>query len=422
VSRAVIAFFTSIVLLTIGAVVYLAANITWNRSVVIEGGPNIGFFYATGEDLNAWLQENGVNSTLTYREDTLEIIADVNDPQNPVNVGFIAQEVDAEAYPNVVSLGSIVNEPLLFFARADLGEDLTLQDLAGRRVNIGPLQSGVNALASDVIDAYGLGGAIDLTYEPSAVGVEQVLAGSIDAVALLFPPQTPIIERLALDPKLRIVGLTYPETLATRIGYVQATTIPPSAFSLRREIPAEPITTIGIPVTVIANAELAPGNAYLIAERLEQVFSEATLTSVAGEFPNFVDAQLPPDPSARDFYAGGTPWQYRTLPHIIAEVLVPLLILGSIAIVLNSFYKLLLPDIHGLWAKVLSPRQRRAALDAMEKRRAEGKPLTKRQRMRLERVLLQFEADKVDRARAEALKTQIVAESDVQLSSAGSPP
>ena len=109
-------FFSALIALVLSAVGYLVSSVNWNRDVVIEGGPTEGFFYQTGQQIDGWLRERGVTSRLTQREDTVGIIDDVNDPANPVNVGFLAQPVAAENFPNVTSLGTIAKEPMLVFS------------------------------------------------------------------------------------------------------------------------------------------------------------------------------------------------------------------------------------------------------------------------------------------------------------------
>lgn len=301
----------------------------------------------------------------------------------------------------MVSLGSIVQEPLLFFANAELGSDLSIGDLAGKRVQVGPKLSGVRGIAMAALNAYELTPLMEIQEDPTSEAIAKVLRGESDAVALLFPPQTPIIENLALDPRLTLVDLPFSQALATDIGYVQQMTLPASSFDLADQIPSRDINTIGIPVTVIANDDLPPGNVLLIAERLEQLFSGATVTSPAGTFPNFIDSQLPPDPTAADYYASGMPWQFRTLPHVLAEILIPLVVVGTVALFLNTLYKFFLPEMHSLFSKILGPQQRRKVLESAEKRRARGLPLTRRQERRLRQILAQS-ADQIsddDRAR-----------------------
>lgn len=402
-SRGLLAFIVGVLILISIGTAYILTNVSWDRKVVIEGGPTIGFFYETGEAINDYLRLNGVESELTYRDDTLRIIGDVSDPDNPVNVGFVAQPVSASAFPNVVSLGSIVQEPLLFFANAELGSDLSIGDLAGKRVQVGPKLSGVRGVAMAALNAYELTPLIEIQEDPTSEGIAKVLRGESDAVALLFPPQTPIIENLALDPRLTLVDLPFAQALATDIGYVQQMTLPASSFDLADQIPSRDINTIGIPVTVIASDDLPPGNVLLIAERLEQLFSGATVTSAAGTFPNFIDSQLPADPTAADYYASGMPWQFRSLPHVLAEILIPLVVVGTVALFLNTLYKFFLPEMHSLFLKILGPQQRRKILESAEKRRARGLPLTKRQERRLRQILEQSENQRSDDDRARVL-------------------
>lgn len=398
-----LAFIVGVLILISIGTAYILTNVSWDRKVVIEGGPTIGFFYETGDAINDYLRLNGVESELTYRDDTLRIIGDVSDPDNPVNVGFVAQPVSASAFPNVVSLGSIVQEPLLFFANAELGSDLSIGDLAGKRVQVGPKLSGVRGVAMAALNAYELTPLIEIQEDPTSEGIAKVLRGESDAVALLFPPQTPIIENLALDPRLTLVDLPFAQALATDIGYVQQMTLPASSFDLADQIPSRDINTIGIPVTVIASDDLPPGNVLLIAERLEQLFSGATVTSAAGTFPNFIDSQLPADPTAADYYASGMPWQFRSLPHVLAEILIPLVVVGTVALFLNTLYKFFLPEMHSLFLKILGPQQRRKILESAEKRRARGLPLTKRQERRLRQILEQSENQRSDDDRARVL-------------------
>lgn len=403
-SRTVAGVLVALAAIVIAAFGYVLSQITWSRSVVIEGGPTIGFFYQTAREIDSWLTFNGVDSTLTHRDDTLRIIGDVNDPNNPVNVGFIAQSVTSSAFPNVMSLGSIVQEPLLFFARADLGTDLTIEDLEGLRIQIGPRISGVHSLATATLSAYGITSAnATLQRDSTEQGIAMVLAGESDAVATLFPPQTAIIGELARDPRLQIVAMTNVEALAGQIGYVQPTVIPSGSFALNPAVPAADVSTIGIPVTVIANTALPDSHAYLIAERLQQLFSSATSTSAAGEFPNFSDTQLPPNAAAREFYESGRPWQFRLLPGPMAEVFYLLLLLGSVTLILMSIYKFLLPDVHGTWSKILSPRQTEALLNEVERAQREGRPLRRSHQRRLDRLIRQRDRDHALRARLDAV-------------------
>ena len=105
------------------------------RTVNMAVGPIASYSNDVGQKLETYLTDNGVSTSLTVRENTLSVIEEVNsfgdgwqDPDD-LNLGFIAQSVDASQYPDVVSLGSIASLPLLIFARSELD----IGDLAGKK-------------------------------------------------------------------------------------------------------------------------------------------------------------------------------------------------------------------------------------------------------------------------------------------------
>jgi len=120
-------------LFVVGSLAY--SFLYMERTVNMATGPIDTYSNDVGRKLDTFLKDNGVSSSLIVREDTLSVIEEVNtfgeflqDPDD-LNLGFIAQGVDAEKYPDVVSLGSIASLPLLIFARSDLD----LADLAGKK-------------------------------------------------------------------------------------------------------------------------------------------------------------------------------------------------------------------------------------------------------------------------------------------------
>ena len=194
------------------------------RNANIVAGPQTSYSYAVGQELDNWLKSNGQSSTLTIEEDTLSAIAAIQyindefgmgsaDPDS-INVGFVAQRVNADEYDDVVSLGTIASLPLLIFARADLGENLSMRDLANKQVSIGVPGSDVNQLMLEIFNTTGYSATVDVRNDPSGMGVEQLLAGEVDAVALLTSLGAPVVRELAANPDLTIVNLDRSSALA----------------------------------------------------------------------------------------------------------------------------------------------------------------------------------------------------------------
>ena len=386
------------VLFVVGNFVY--SFLLMERNVNMAVGPPTSYSNNVGQTLNTWLTDNGVSTSLTVQEDTLSVIEEVNNSEDDIrdstalNVGFVAQGVNAEDYPNVVSLGSISSQPLVIFARAELGENLVLGDLDGAEVSIGVPGSDVNTLMTDIVNIYGFTSKLDLRSQPTQEGVEQLLAGEVDAIALLYSIRTPIIEELALNPELTIVNLDRAAALAFELGYTQPATIPPSFISLAKRIPAGPITTVAVELTVIANDYLDEPNILLIAQQLSVLDPRMNLPTDQETYPNFVGSQFPASDIARDYYNSGTPTRYSVFPNtLISWVWLPLARTITVTLLIWAAIRFVLPFIQSLTAGSFITLRR---LSYLEKRLLEGKPLTERQKRKLEKLVASIEAQNVD--------------------------
>jgi TRAP-type uncharacterized transport system substrate-binding protein len=395
-------------LIVIAAVAYLlfvVGNFAYSfvlmeRNVNMAVGPVASYSNAVGQTLNAWLTDNGVSSSVTVREDTLSVIEEVNNAEDDIrdskalNVGFVAQGVDAEKYPNVVSLGSIASQPLLIFARAELGENLVLADLEGAKVSIGVPGSDVNKLMMDIVNTYGFTSNFDARSDPTNVGIAQLLAGEVDALALLYSIRTPIIEELAVNPDLTIVDLDRASALAFELGYAQPATIPSSFISLAQRIPDTPITTVAVELTVIANDYLDEPNVLLIAQQLSILDPRMNLPSDKETYPNFVGTQFPASGVALDYYNSGTPLRYTVFPNsLISWVWLPLARVATVTLLVWAAIRFVLPFIGNLTSMPILTSLR---FSYLERRLLDGKPLTERQRRRLEQLVATIEARSVD--------------------------
>jgi len=348
---------------------FVVGNLLYNfllveRHVNIAVGPPTSYSYAVGQKLETWLTENGVSTSLTVVEDTLSAIEEVNDNEdeirdpNMLNVALVAQNLNSYQYPNIDSLGSIASQPLLIFARAELGQNLVLADLEGKTVSIGVPGSDVNQLMTDILKTYGFSSNLDVRSDPTNVGVEQLLAGKVDALALLYSLRTPIVEELALNPELTIVNLDRASALAFELGYTRPATIPPSYISLARRIPAQPISTVSVELTVVANNFLDEPNVLLIAQQLSVLDPRMRLPSDNQEYPNFVGTEIPASAVALDYYKSGAPFQYSIVPDwVVSWVWIPLARVFAITLAIWFAISIVVPLIGKISSTLRSLRE-----------------------------------------------------------------
>lgn len=385
-------------LFVVGNVAY--SYLLMERDVNMAVGPATSYSNAVGQKLNTYLIKNEVESTLTIQENSLIMVEEVNafggflgDPSD-LNVGFLARSVDADQYPDVVSLGSIASLPLLIFARSELGEDLRLEDLAGKKVSIGAPGSDVNHLMIQINDVYGFTSKMDLRSDPTDVGIEQVLSGEVDAVALLDSLRSPIVADLAVNPELSIISIDRASALAFEIGYAQPATIPAYFIDLAKRIPGAPVATVALELTVIANKYLDEPNILLIAEQLSVLDPRMRIPSDKSAYPNFDGSQFSISDMARDYYTDGIPTLYKIFPDaLIAWLWIPLARVLTVTFLIWAALQFVIPLIFSLVSRSAISE---LGLDRLERRLSEGKPLTRRQIHYLERVVAKIKEQSVD--------------------------
>ena len=123
------------------------------RTIVMATGAEGGANYEMGVRYRDILAQSGVKVQLLATSGGVENLSRLSDPRSGVDVGFIqGGTTTAKESPNVESLGTVFYEPLWFFYRSEIGDDI--QALRGRRVSIGTEGSGGRALALELVKKF----------------------------------------------------------------------------------------------------------------------------------------------------------------------------------------------------------------------------------------------------------------------------
>ena len=184
------------------------------------------------------------------------------------------------------------------------------------------------------------------------------LAGSADAMLSLFSPDDKSLDGLLALPEISLVPTPSTQAVAGRLGYLVAGNLPQGAVSVARNIPPTDLPAVAVPITVIANSTISRAAAYDIAQVLSYRFGRATVLAGPDEFPKFLH-YLPSDPAAADYYASGViPWQYRLLAAPIADLFIPIAVIGTIILLVFSIYGALLPSVYEAWVDRVVPHVR----------------------------------------------------------------
>jgi len=336
------------------ALIAVAAWIWWSQSlrstIVIEAGPQGGFFHETAIRLQDELQQYDIHSKIIRREDTLKIIDDVNDKKSSVDIGFMAQDPGDRDYPGVTAVGTIALEPLFIFYSASL-DVKNLQDLKGLRLAVSPPASGTRVMAERILGEYGINSQ-NTTFLPITLSEssEAVRKDSVDAAFFLLPPGNKLIQELALNPKLRILSLPQAEALTSNLGFVRHATIYEGGFDYLRNIPNQNIQLVAIPVTLIVKKDLKPAIVTIIAQFIKTHFQSATLVSQPGELLSIHEPSIAVNVQAETVLKNGLPYFYRTLPFSLAALLDHFsLYIGFIIVLASAYSSMKFPGPKVIW-------------------------------------------------------------------------
>ena len=261
------------------------------------------------------LARDGVSLELRPSAGSQENVSRLLAKDSDVEVGFLqgGSAFGANA-PELVSLGSIYYEPLWVFYRGPGIEDFG--GLKGKRIAIGPEASGTRALALQLL-------AVNAAVMPPTLLLaqsgkqanEMLLHGKLDAIFMVEPPESPLVEQLVSAPGIRLLSLQRADAYTRRFPALTKLTLPQGVFDFVHNVPAHDVTLISSTANLLAVKDLHPALAYLLMRAATEVHGEAGLLRKAGDFPAPINAEFPLSPEAQRYYKSGPPFLQRYLPY-----------------------------------------------------------------------------------------------------------
>jgi TRAP-type uncharacterized transport system substrate-binding protein len=278
-------------------------------------GPVDGGYHMFAQRYQEVLARDGVKVVLHPSAGSQENVGRLMDENSDVVVGFFqgGSAFSANA-PDLVSLGAIYYEPLwVFYRGAEIRE---LSELQGRKIAIGPEESGARALGLQML-------AVNAAVMPPTQLLpfggreanELLLAGRIDAVLMVAPPESPLVGQLLSSQGIRLMSFERAEAYTRRFPYLTKLTLPKGVFDFVRNIPARDVTLISPTANLLAADGLHPALAYLLMQAAVEIHGEAGLVQRPGEFPAPLHSEFPLSEEARRFYKSGPTFLQRYLPY-----------------------------------------------------------------------------------------------------------
>jgi TRAP-type uncharacterized transport system substrate-binding protein len=357
--------------LTVGPFVLLAAALlagayyllkpTPPKRVVLATGSEQGAYAAFGKRYQEELKRYGIEVVLRPTVGSRENLRLLQDPKSDVQIAFVqggssavqpaAEDKEAERVP-VMSLGSMFYEPLWLFYRAETAKKLNREgvirefsQLRGLRINVGARGSGIpgmmnrmllaNLMERDDIQRSNL----DLT-----PGVMALLEGSLDAVAMVSAPESPLVQMLLQTPGIRMFEFPQAEAYARRYRFLSAVALPRGVVDLSRNVPPQDVVMVAATCSLVAREDLHPALVQLLVQAAGRIHGGGGWISKAGQFPTQLNTEFPLARDAERYYHNGPPAMQRYLPFWLANLVDRMWVaLFSIAVILIPLARVIPP-------------------------------------------------------------------------------
>lgn len=302
----------------------------------IAGGPEGSNFRSVAEKYRDILARNEVTLKVVPSRgsaESLDLLV-----ERKVDIALVQSGVTRDSgTENLVSLGTMFRQPVSIFYRAEAPLAL-LSGLKGMRIAVGAEGSGTRYLAMALLKGNGIepGGETQLLDLQGAAARDALLAGEVDAI-FLTGDSTGIatIRSLMRADGIRLFDFTAQgEAYERRFRYLNRLELPPGAFDLGSNLPAQRITMMAPTVELLAHRDLHPALSDLLVEAAQEVHSRSSLMQNPREFPHPIEHDYPMSDDAARYYKSGKGFAYRHLPFWLASlvnraavVLVPLLVI-----------------------------------------------------------------------------------------------
>jgi len=295
-------------------------------SITMATGPEGGGYHEIGKQYQVLLARKGVKLKLVPTAGSLENLKLLRDPRSGVNVGLVQGGSVGEQPAELESLGTLFYEPLWIFHSGVL-QGATLGELQGRKVSIGPVGSGSHALLVQLLERNHVDQdpAKFLTLPPQEAA-DRLLAGEIDAAAMLASWEAPVIRKLLANERVELLGFARADAYVALYPFLSKATVPRGVGDLAKDRPPADVTLFATKASLVVRGDLHPAIQYVLLSTAAQIHSGVSMFNRAGRFPAAEGIELPLSSEAVQFYKSGQPFLHNNLPFWMASLVGRLLV------------------------------------------------------------------------------------------------
>lgn len=290
-------------------------------TVVLASGQANSSIEAWAKRYQEYFKDAGVDLKLVPTSGAKENISLLE--QKKVDVA-LSQGGMTTTSEDISSLGSIGYMPLWLFYRGKALEEDPHRFFSESKISINLPGSGTHFLVETLLEKHELSlgdnpGIVELS---SAAGVNELLGGRIDAVALVAGMESGNVQKILEDPSIKIFNFQMAQAYANFIDYLELVTLPKGALDLH---PVTPLTNIHMPATttvILVDDNLHPAIQYLFLKASKELNRQhKPFFNRPGGFPAYTDLSVTESAIASRYYEKGLFPLDHYLPYWVSSFL-----------------------------------------------------------------------------------------------------
>lgn len=295
------------------------------REIVIATGAESGRYFELAQRLERELRKEGVSLRILTTAGSIDNLHLLTADDKHVSIAFVQSGMEEvfDSGENILrSLGSLYYEPIWLFYRD--GQPVhRLFDLAGRRLSIGALGSGTQAVARFLLRENGLHepALAPETFEfTDAQATEALLAGEIDAAFFMMSAASAAVRDLASQPGIDFLDMRRAESYRARYPFLSSVLVSEGLLDLASNVPARDKSVLAATATVVVNDGFHPALTPLVLEALRSALGQGGLLEKRGQFPSAAYVGYPLTDEAEHYFQYGPPFLLRYMPFWAASL------------------------------------------------------------------------------------------------------
>ena len=303
-------------LLVIGLLLGLAGKFAYelyprHYDLSISGGGMLTKSHHLAKVLQEEAIRANISLLITPTKGSFQALNDLND--GTLDLAFVQGGIDVVGYENVRQVASIAPQLIHFLVKGDVK---TIHDIRGKIVNLGEKNGGPSIVSNQILRFSGLVPEVD--YVETNFSDEQLLgmkaANLPDVIVQVSYAPSATVDFLVQKRGYQLLEMSFPPSLALRMGWVADTKILAYTYQISPPVPAKDIQVVGVNLNLLANKDV---DAYAIAALLPVLYSPQVASRFS--FPITEDKML--TPSGFPVSDGAEVYLASKQPYITAQTI-----------------------------------------------------------------------------------------------------